>query len=288
MYNIKQFYSFIKRIRVDSTYRMNLRLCKRLSQFCHIRDIWPACWLYRVIKNISVKDLGKGVSLFIKFDTSSQNHTAIIDSGSDFSILPFVYLKQLGIHGNRLDKTVIYNVTSATSTEKNAVLGSISLRLQIQNQDESFQIIDHTFLILREQISLNRILLGDTFCKSQNVSIKYSNDDETQVTLNGKIIKLLSDPPTPNPPLTSPNSPLISKLAIQSFDVSEYSSSITSKLVGALKPGVISNQAPDISAQEFVEIDLHFLHSEKKNLITLIIKNKKIYTYFISEQKIQC
>ena len=125
MYNIKRFHSFINKISIDSKFRMNLRLCKRLSQFCHIRDIWPACWLYRVIKNISVKDLGKGVSLFIKFDTSSQNHTAIIDSGSDFSILPFIYLKQLEIHGNRLDKTVIYNVT-----EKNAVLGSILLRLQ--------------------------------------------------------------------------------------------------------------------------------------------------------------
>ena len=127
---------------------MNLRLCKRFSQFCFIRNLWPGCWLQRVIKNISVKDLGKGVSLFIKFNNSSQNHTAIIYSGSDFSILPFIYLKQLKIHGNRLDKIVIYNVTSATSTEKNAVLGSILLRLQIQNQDESFQIIDHTFIIL--------------------------------------------------------------------------------------------------------------------------------------------
>ena len=203
MYNIKRFYSFIKRIREDSTYRMNLRLCKRLSQFCHIRDIWPKCWLFRVNKNISVKDLGKGVSLFVKFGNSSQNHQAIIDTGSDFSILPYMYLKQLGIHGNRLNKTIVYNVTSATSTEKNAVLGSISLRLQLQNEDDSFQTMNHTFLILREQISLNRILLGDTFCKSQDVLIKYSKNDETKATVNGQIIKLLSDPP-PQTPLLPP------------------------------------------------------------------------------------
>ena len=152
MYNIKRFHSFINKITRNSKIRMNLRLCKRFAQFCFIRNLWPRCWLQRAIKNISVKDLGKGVQLFIKFDNSAQNHTAIIDSGSDFSILPFIYLKQLQIHGNRLNKTVIYNVTSATSHEKNAVLGSILLRLQIQNEEESFQVIDHPFLIPQEQI----------------------------------------------------------------------------------------------------------------------------------------
>ena len=136
-------------------------------------------------------------------------------------------------------------------------MGSILLRLQIQSKDESFQVIDHTFIILREQISLDRILLGDTFCKSQNVTIHYSNNIQTEVTLNGKIIKLVLDPPAPTPPLTS-------KVTVQSFDIKEYSSPIISELVVPLKSGASSNQAPDISAQEFVEADLHFMYSENR------------------------
>ena len=180
MFYIKRYVSTINRIQNNDKAIISIKLIKKFALFCFQKDLWPHCWLKRPTKDISIKSCCKEIqsSLYFyntereKLNTgilkSSPNlYTAIFKCCSGYSILPFQHYKQLSVHYNKLNTSVIYNVKDDTSYNRNAVLGSYSFKLRLPYTE---QYVFHTFLILRQHIYFDRIILGADFCKAQNVS----------------------------------------------------------------------------------------------------------------------
>ena len=199
MFNIKRYTSSLNKIQNHDKAIIKLKIIKNFAKFCFHKNLWPRCWLKKPVKDISIKSCGKEIQLSVYFyntekklntgilKSSQKLYTAILKRCSDYSILSFQHYKQLSIHFNKLNTSIIYNVTDDTSHNRNAVLGSYSFKLRLQNT-EHFQSVFHTFLILRQHIYLDRIILGYDFCKAQNVTITCSNHQVTEVTLDGNII----------------------------------------------------------------------------------------------------
>ena len=204
MFNIKRYTSSLNKIQNHDKAIIKPKIIKNFAKFCFDKNLWPYCWLTKPVKDISIKSCGKGVQLSVYFyntekklntgilKSSQKLYTAILKRCSDYSILSFQHYKQLSIHFNKLNTSIICNVTDDTSHKRNAVLGSYSFKLRIQNTEVGFQSVFHTFLILRQHISLDQIILGYDFCKAQNVTIECSNEQATEVTLNGKSISIIN------------------------------------------------------------------------------------------------
>ena len=74
---------------------------------------------------------------------------------------------------------------------KNAVQGTITLPLKIQNLDNSFQIINQTFLVLRETLTLPTILLGNDFLQANQSQITYDKNS-VSLSMNGQNVKCIT------------------------------------------------------------------------------------------------
>ena len=51
----------------------------------------------------------------------------ILDTGSTFTLIPYVLWKKLNINQNKLNSSIIYNINSASHKNPIAVLGSFEL-----------------------------------------------------------------------------------------------------------------------------------------------------------------
>ena len=100
----------------------------------------------------------------------------------------------MNIRPNNLNTSVIYNINSASHRNLNAVLGSITLDIVLKTKQQEDLIVRQKCLILREDLNLEIVLLGEDFLMSNNVSIKY--DDQTRyivVHVNDSQVSLLND-----------------------------------------------------------------------------------------------
>ena len=78
-------------------------------------------------------------------------------------MIPFNLWKKLNLNNNKLDTSVIFNINSAFHKNQNAVLGQIELVLAIKNVDGDEQLIRQKCLILRPELQLQIVLLGNYF-----------------------------------------------------------------------------------------------------------------------------
>ena len=85
--------------------------------------------------------------------------TAILDTGSTFSLIPHAVWLELNLNPNKLDQTVKYNINSASHKNENAVLGTTKLSFAIKDIKGIWQCIEHKCLILRPALQLAHILL---------------------------------------------------------------------------------------------------------------------------------
>ena len=180
MFNIKSFCSTINRIQNNDKAKISIKLIKKFALFCFQKDLWPHCWLNGPTKDISIKSCCKEIesSLYFyntekeKLNTgilqySPNSYTAIFKRCSDYSILPFIIYKQLSVHYNKLNTTICYNVTDDTTYHRDAVIGTYSFKLRRPYEEQP---VFHTFLVLRQHICFDQVILGADFCKAQNVS----------------------------------------------------------------------------------------------------------------------
>ena len=197
MFNIKCFCTTINRLQNNDKAKISIKLIKKFALFCFQKDLWPNCWLNGPTKDISIKSCCKEIeSLLYFYNTekekentgilhySPNSYTAIFKRCSDYSILPFIIYKKLSVHYNKLNTTISYNVTDDTAYHRNAVLGFCSFKLRLPYREQPGF---HSFLVLRQHICFDRVILGADFCKAQNVIITCSNQ-VTEVFIDGNII----------------------------------------------------------------------------------------------------
>ena len=74
------------------------------------------------------------------------------------------------------------------------MLGSIELDLTIRNKQGDDQLIKQKCLILRPELKLQIVLLGDDFLLSNSVGINYDKATSTMlIKINNELVTLLSD-----------------------------------------------------------------------------------------------
>jgi hypothetical protein len=98
---------------------------------------------------------------------STRSRTAVV------SILPFQTFKQLNLKEKDLDKSQQFSIHSATEVKNNAVLGTINLKICIENSDDLRQILTQKFLILRASCTLNLTLFGHDFLTKNDAKLLY-------------------------------------------------------------------------------------------------------------------
>ena len=77
----------------------------------------------------------------------------------------------MNIIPSRPIKTQQFNKKTATGLVADAVLGHITLTIQLTNEDMTHQYIDQSFLILRDTFTLDQPLLSRDFLKTNNVKL---------------------------------------------------------------------------------------------------------------------
>ena len=119
--------------------------------------------------DISVHLADKGPMLSILVN----NHPTpcILDTGSTYTLIPFKLWKKLNLNQNQLDTSVLFNINSASHRNHNAVLGQIVLDLAIKNVNGDEQLIRQKCLILRPELQLQLVLLGNDFLLKNSVGI---------------------------------------------------------------------------------------------------------------------
>ena len=136
---------------------VSLRICKKIS--LALTKIYLVChyWLGKSVKEVHVRSTDKGPMLAILVNETPVS--CILDTGSTFTLIPFTLWQQLKINPNKLDSSIVYSVNSPSHKNPNAVLGSINLNLAIKTRDGD----DQKFLILKPELKLEIILLGEDF-----------------------------------------------------------------------------------------------------------------------------
>ena len=74
----------------------------------------------------------------IEFALNGFKLTGLVDTGSYFCILPYLHFLKLIFSPQYLNTNKQYSIQSATELQENAVLGTITLEITIQNKDTSF------------------------------------------------------------------------------------------------------------------------------------------------------
>ena len=167
--------------------KMNVRILKTLCVALISRGFIPKDWMQKPQVNAECKLAGSG--LMINVIVNKIKATAILDTGSTFSLIPHAVWLELNLNPNKLDQTVKYNINSASHKNENAVLGTTKLSFAIKDIKGIWQCIEHKCLILRPSLQLAHILLGDDFLLANNGLLAFTS--MRQATLNGQIIPLL-------------------------------------------------------------------------------------------------
>ena len=166
LYVLKKKYSLSARFR--SIYRRfskinNLpsRLIKKITNALQTRNLIDSSWLNKPSVDVEVNYANKAPILQICLNSYSTS--AILDTGSTFSLVPFSIWQKLNIHKNQLDQSVQFNINSASHNNPDAVLGRLHLNINIRDKHGVEQTILQNCLILRQHLDLAFVLLGNDF-----------------------------------------------------------------------------------------------------------------------------
>ena len=120
--------------------RMSLsKYAKKVSLALVNKDFIRQSWTQKTVMEVSVNLTGKGPMLAILVNGTPTS--CILDTGSTFTLIPFVLWQKLKINPNKLNSSVVYNINSASHKNPNAVLGSIELNLAIKTKEGDDQLI---------------------------------------------------------------------------------------------------------------------------------------------------
>ena len=97
--------------------KMNVRILKALCVALISRGFIPKDWMQKPQVNAECKLAGSG--LMINLNVNKIKATAILDTGSTFSLIPHAVWLQLNLNPNKLDQTVKYNINSASHKNEN-------------------------------------------------------------------------------------------------------------------------------------------------------------------------
>ena len=93
-----------------------------------------------------------------------------------------------------LDKSVLFNIKSASHKNLDAVLGTLTLTMAITVENGKDQLIEQKCLVLRPDLKLDIILLGTDFLHKNGVEMKYDRDNTKQYKINDIPVVLLTEP----------------------------------------------------------------------------------------------
>ena len=119
---------------------------------------------------------------------------AILDTGSTYTLLPYLVWKKLWFPPNLLGTSVLYNIKSASHRNLDAVLGIVTLTMAITVQNGKDQLMEQKCLVLRPDLKLDIILLGTDFLHQNGVEMKYDKDNTKQYKINNIPVVLLTEP----------------------------------------------------------------------------------------------
>ena len=93
----------------------------------------------------------------------------------------------MNIIPSRPIKTQQFNKKTATGLVADAVLGHITLTIQLTNEDMTHQYIDQSFLIMRDTFTLDQPLLGRDFLKTNDIKLGFH--PSFSIIVNGHTLK---------------------------------------------------------------------------------------------------
>ena len=169
-----------------------LKHCKRVSTLLIKHKIVCKYWLHKQKLKAPVQFSGAGKMLAVKIN-GIKTH-AILDTGSTYTLLPYLVWKKLGLPPNLLDKSVLYNIKSASHKNLDAVLGTLTLTMAITVENGKDQLMEQKCLVLRPDLKLDIILLGTDFLHINGVEMKYDRDNTKQYKINDIPVVLLTEP----------------------------------------------------------------------------------------------
>jgi hypothetical protein len=173
--------------------QLSMRIIKRICMLLKTKELIEEDWLMKPISNLDAHSVDLG--LMINATINGQTICCILDTGSTFTLIPHKIWKLLKLNPTMLDSSVVYNINSASHKVTDAVLGRISLPIQITTSEGEIQSIFQTCLVLKEHLDLEYVLLGNDFLTANSVNISYGKDSKA-VSINNKNVKM-SKPSAP-------------------------------------------------------------------------------------------
>ena len=140
--------------------------------------------------NVHFSDGGKMLAVTI----NGIKTNAILDTGSTYTLLPYLIWEKLNLPSNILDTSVLYNIKSASHRNLDAVLGTVNLTMAITVQHGKDQLMEQKCLVLRPDLKLDIILLGTDFLHQNGVEMKYDKNNTKQYKINDIPVVLLTEP----------------------------------------------------------------------------------------------
>ena len=169
-----------------------LKHCKRVSTLLIKHNIVSRHWLHKEKLEAPVYFSDSGKMLAVTINGIKTN--AILDTGSTYTLLPYLIWEKLNLPSNILDTSVLYNIKSASHRNLDAVLGTVNLTMAITVQHGKDQLMEQKCLVLRPALRLDMILLGDDFLHQNGVKMKYNKDNTKQYEINDIPVVLLTEP----------------------------------------------------------------------------------------------
>ena len=80
--------------------------------------------------------------------------STILDTGSTFTLIPHTIWRKLKLNPNLLDTSTTYNIKSASHTNLNAVLGSLTLDIEMKTTSGDTLVANLKCLVLRPDLNL--------------------------------------------------------------------------------------------------------------------------------------
>ena len=122
--------------------KMSTRIIKLLCTALISRDLVDSDWLAKPQLDFVVSSAGHGPMLNLKLNGIQA--TAVLDTGSSYTLVPYSVWTMLELNPNVLDTSVVYNINSASHRNHDAVLGKVELLFSIKNTKEICQSIQHS------------------------------------------------------------------------------------------------------------------------------------------------
>ena len=171
--------------------RLNIRIIKRVCNSLYFHDLIPKDWLAKPSLTINVNIANWGPQMRTK--VGNQDCTAVIDTGSTFTLVPYPVWQQMKVNPNQLDRSTQFNICSATDQTTDSVLGTITFPISFKTKLGKIQTCQQRCLILRESLQLSYVLLGNDFLSKNCTKILYYDTRlNPTVYINGDEVALLT------------------------------------------------------------------------------------------------